>query len=138
MKRLAFLLLAASPLWGCAAPEDPDNRAGNAVSTAEGNRTTDAVEGSPSAPEKGDAPIPGDGAEERASRPADRDGPDACGASRYQHLVGRPRSAIPAARAGATWRVTCTSCPITMDYSPARLNIFYDEETQIVEEVRCG
>lgn len=143
MKRLAFLLLAALPLWGCTVPEDPDDRAGNAAATADGSPAADGAGASPGAPETGDVPIRGDGDPERASRPsdpeaADPDGADACGASRYQHLVGRPRSAIPAEPAGATWRIACTSCPITMDYSPARLNIFYDEETQIVEEVRCG
>ena len=146
MKRLAFLLLAVSPLLACAVPEETDDQAGNAAATADESRAadgTDGTGGSPSAREEGGAPIRGKGAGERASRPADReaadpDGPDACGASRYQHLVGRPRSAIPAEPAGATWRIACTSCPITMDYSPARLNLFYDEETQIVEEVRCG
>lgn len=63
---------------------------------------------------------------------------DQCGAGAYQWLVGQPRSRIPDKPAGATWRVTCTGCPITMDYSPARLNIFYDEETEIVESVKCG
>lgn len=71
-------------------------------------------------------------------RPLPEEGSDACGASRYQYLVGRHRSEVPAKPEGATWRVTCTSCPITMDYSPARLNIFYDEETEVVEKVQCG
>ena len=144
MKRLAFLLLAALPLWGCGAPADPGNRAGHAAAAADDSRSAEAGERSSGAPEKGDAPrggeapIRGDGVAGRASGPADPEEADRCGASRHQYLVGQPRSAIPAGPAGATWRVTCTSCPITMDYSPARLNIFYDEETQIVEEVRCG
>ena len=61
-----------------------------------------------------------------------------CGADRYQHLVGRHRSEIPQTPAGQTWRVTCTTCPVTMDYSPRRMNIFYDERTGVVREVRCG
>jgi hypothetical protein len=63
---------------------------------------------------------------------------DACGASQYQHLVGQPRSAIPPEPDGASWRVACTTCPITMDYRADRMNIFYDEESGTIEEVRCG
>ncbi|MFN5618247.1 MAG: I78 family peptidase inhibitor [Brevundimonas sp.] len=40
--------------------------------------------------------------------------------------------------AGATWRVTCTTCPVTMDYNPGRLNILYDRDTGVVREVKCG
>ena len=65
-------------------------------------------------------------------------GENLCRASDYQYLIGRSRSEIPAEPAGATWRVTCTSCPVTMDYNPRRLNIFYDEGSGIVREVRCG
>ena len=88
-----------------------------------------------SRPKAADVPVAGVG-----DPPADRSGDDAdqCGASRYQWLLGRPRSAIPASPSGASWRIACTSCPITQDYSPARLNIFYDAETERIEEVRCG
>ena len=67
----------------------------------------------------------------------DRSG-DQCRASDYQYLVGRHRSTIPPKPAGETWRVTCTTCPVTMDYSERRLNIFFNEQTEIVEQVRCG
>lgn len=66
------------------------------------------------------------------------DGPDQCMASQYQYLVGQNRSRIPAQPSGATWRVTCTTCPVTMDYNPNRLNIFYNEQSGTVEQVRCG
>ncbi|MBA3677309.1 MAG: hypothetical protein H0W74_07900 [Sphingosinicella sp.] len=65
-------------------------------------------------------------------------GKDQCGASKLQFLVGKPRSAIPASAKGPGTRVTCSTCPITMDYSPARLNIFYDEKTNLIAEARCG
>jgi hypothetical protein len=35
-------------------------------------------------------------------------------------------------------RVACTTCPVTDDLDPGRLNIFYDERTQLITEVRCG
>jgi hypothetical protein len=150
MEYPALLLLAVPLPWACVDRADPDNAAraeaaGGPDAKERGNAAADADGGGAAADVPGtrDATIRGDGAGDRASRPADPDGTDPdgadpCGASRYQSLVGRPRSAIPAEPAGATWRIACTSCPITMDYSPARLNIFYDEETQIIEEVRCG
>jgi hypothetical protein len=35
-------------------------------------------------------------------------------------------------------RVTCTTCPITQDYAPGRLNIFFNAQSGLVEQVRCG
>jgi len=35
-------------------------------------------------------------------------------------------------------RVTCTTCPVSLDYSPYRLNIFFNDQNGIVEQVRCG
>lgn len=63
---------------------------------------------------------------------------DQCRASDYQSLIGQSRTEIPQAPAGATWRVTCTSCAMTMDHRPDRLNILYDQQTGIVEDVKCG
>ncbi|WP_439472900.1 I78 family peptidase inhibitor [Brevundimonas sp.] len=66
------------------------------------------------------------------------DGPTACKADQYQRLVGTNRSQLPQTPAGETWRVTCTTCPVTMDYNPARLNIVYDEATGVIRQVKCG
>ena len=66
------------------------------------------------------------------------DGPDQCKAAEAQRFVGMKRSQLPTAPAGAVWRVTCTTCPVTMDYNPARLNIVYDSATDVVKEVKCG
>lgn len=66
------------------------------------------------------------------------DGPAQCKADQYQSWVGRNRSELPQAPTGETWRVTCTTCPVTMDYNPNRLNIFYAERTGVIEQVRCG
>lgn len=63
---------------------------------------------------------------------------DQCRASQYQNLIGQNRSQIPERPPGATWRVTCTSCPVTMDWRPDRLNILYDQETGVIREVKCG
>jgi hypothetical protein len=61
-----------------------------------------------------------------------------CRASDFQYLIGQNRSRIPPQPSGANWRVTCTTCPVTMDYNPYRLNILYDERSGVVREVRCG
>ncbi len=63
---------------------------------------------------------------------------DACGAQAHQDLIGKPRSEIPAQPAGANWRIACTACAVTMDYRPDRLNIFFDEKTQLIKDVKCG
>lgn len=63
---------------------------------------------------------------------------DLCHAAELQSLIGQPRTEIPVPVDVINRRVTCTTCPITEDYSPYRLNIFYDQQTGVVEEVRCG
>lgn len=63
---------------------------------------------------------------------------DACGARALQHLVGRHRSEIPPPAKPELQRVACATCAITMDYNPERLNIFFDEATGIIRDVRCG
>ena len=80
------------------------------------------------------APIEGDGP---APAPP-MDGPQACKADQYQRFVGTNRSQLPQTPAGETWRVTCTTCPMTMDYNPRRLNILYDQATGVIREVKCG
>ena len=110
---------------GPAPPEDGDS-----------GGTDNGDEGSQAAPPVRDEPIKGPPS--TPAGPPRADEANQCGASRYRWLIGRPRSAIPPQPANARWRVTCTGCPITMDYSPRRLNIFYDAETERVEEVRCG
>lgn len=70
--------------------------------------------------------------------PPPGDGPEQCKASQYRSYVGRNRSTLPTKPPGETWRVTCTTCPVTMDYSPGRLNILYDEATGIIRQVKCG
>ncbi|MGA0604362.1 peptidase inhibitor I78 [Phenylobacterium sp. VNQ135] len=64
--------------------------------------------------------------------------PDACGAQAVQHLVGRPRTEIPVPLKPELQRVACTTCPVTQDSNPNRLNFLFDAETGIIKEVRCG
>lgn len=64
--------------------------------------------------------------------------PDACGARDLQWLVGQPKSRIPVPTDPSKRRVACTTCPVTMDYRPDRLNIFFDAETGVIKEVKCG
>ena len=63
---------------------------------------------------------------------------DLCRAGEMQWLVGKPKTEIPVPVEMENRRVTCTTCAVTEDYSPRRLNIFFNEETGTVEQVRCG
>ena len=55
-----------------------------------------------------------------------------------QWLVGKPKTEIPVPVDVVNRRVTCTTCPVTEDFSPHRLNIFFNDQTGLVEQVRCG
>jgi hypothetical protein len=61
-----------------------------------------------------------------------------CGAAELQWLVGRPRTEIPVPTVLTNRRVSCTTCPVTQDLRPERLNILYNATTNRVEAVRCG
>ena len=66
------------------------------------------------------------------------DSPSQCRADQYQRFIGQNRSELPSRPSNETWRVTCTTCPVTMDYNPGRLNILYDETSGVIREVKCG
>jgi hypothetical protein len=82
------------------------------------------------------APPPDAGVDPGSGRPSSEPAP--CRADRYQSYVGRNRSELPPKPMDETWRVTCTTCPVTMDYHPTRLNVFYEERTGVIREVKCG
>lgn len=70
--------------------------------------------------------------------PAPTGPPDTCSRAEYEALVGRNRSEIPVFVQPNRVRVACTTCPVTMDFNAQRLNIFFDETTGVIAEVRCG
>jgi hypothetical protein len=63
---------------------------------------------------------------------------DACGAAAHQYLIGKNRSEIPVPVDPANRRVSCSTCPVTMDSNPRRLNFVYDSQSNLVSEVKCG
>ncbi len=63
---------------------------------------------------------------------------DQCGAAALQGLIGHQRTEVPIPIDPNRQRVACTTCPVTLDYRPDRLNFFFDAETGIIKEVRCG
>jgi hypothetical protein len=63
---------------------------------------------------------------------------DACGAAAHAYLVGKNRSEIPIPVDPSKRRVACSTCPVTEEHQPTRLNIFYDADSGKVTEVRCG
>lgn len=63
---------------------------------------------------------------------------DECGAAAAQRYVGRNRSEIPVPVNPALQRVACTTCPVTMDFNARRLNFFFDAQSGVIKEVKCG
>ena len=63
---------------------------------------------------------------------------DQCGLKDAQAFVGKPRTSLPAPVDPSRWRVACTTCPVTMDYRPDRLNILFNADTGVVQQVKCG
>jgi hypothetical protein len=93
----------------------------------------------PAAPAPAPAPVAPAPAPQRSPIPRpDVSVNDPCGAAPMQRLVGRPRTEAPVPLIPARQRVACTTCPITQDYDPERLNIFFDAQTGVIKEVRCG
>lgn len=64
--------------------------------------------------------------------------PDTCGVEAVRGLVGRPRTEIPVPLRPELQRVACTTCPVTLDFNPNRLNFFFDAQTGLIKEVKCG
>jgi hypothetical protein len=63
---------------------------------------------------------------------------DACGAAAHTYLVGKNRSEIPVPVDPSLRRVSCTTCAVTQDFNPRRLNIIFDQASGSVTQVKCG
>lgn len=59
-----------------------------------------------------------------------------CDADDAQSLIGSHFAAITFPQ-DANVRFVCTECAMTRDYRPDRLTVLYDQDTGIVQEVRC-
>lgn len=64
--------------------------------------------------------------------------PGECKADAYRSYIGKNRSELPAAPAGETRRVVCSTCAVTMDFNPGRVNVVYDTASNLITEVKCG
>jgi hypothetical protein len=104
------------------------------------------TEQAPPAAPAGDTPAPAPSAAApttpatppATNEPANPGPADACGAAERQDWVGRARSSLPSAPAGAVWRIYETGQPVTMDFNAARLNIEINPDTQNVVRLSCG
>lgn len=77
------------------------------------------------------------GACDKASPPGTLPDEDACGASGMQSLVGQDEGALAAMTFPDTTRFIKPGMAVTMDYSPNRLNIEFDEGDRVAR-VFCG
>ena len=72
-----------------------------------------------------------------APSPVETPIPQQCGIEGARSLVGAHVGAVSFAQ-DANVRIACTTCPVTKDLRPDRLNIRFDEATGIIESVACG
>jgi hypothetical protein len=64
-------------------------------------------------------------------------GPDACGASGLQYMVGKPGVLLDGMRFSRDVRVIAPGMAVTMDYSATRLNFWLDRR-DVIQRVSCG
>ena len=112
MRRAAGLLLALIGLAACAPRYPTKPAAVGAAPTAEAPVLAPA----PTPPPPRQSPVPRPQASAK----------DQCGAAELQRLVGRPRTEVPVPLDPNRQRVACTTCPVTDDFDPSRLNFFFD------------
>lgn len=66
------------------------------------------------------------------------EGEDTCGARNYASLLGHPVSHAPEQTTNRNYRLIGDNDPVTMDFSPQRLNIYYDKRTRLIIGIKCG
>ncbi len=64
-------------------------------------------------------------------------GPDACGASSLQDLVGQNTAVLQTMKFEGPFRLIRPGEAVTMDYNPERLNFDLDD-ADVISTVRCG
>lgn len=73
--------------------------------------------------------------EERAA--IERPDPDTCQREAHMSLIGQDGASIDRSTLPAATRVICHNCPVTLDYSSARLNVELGPDGKVVR-LRCG
>ena len=63
---------------------------------------------------------------------------DTCHAAALQYLVGKNKAEAPAPVDPSRRRVYCSTCVVTMDYRPDRLDIEFDKDSGTITAVKCG
>ncbi len=65
-------------------------------------------------------------------------GADTCRAADFASYLGRNYRDVPPAPEGLSFRVACTTCAVTEDFSETRLNFYYDETSGRIVQLTCG
>lgn len=60
-----------------------------------------------------------------------------CDAEGARSLIGSHHGAVTFPQ-NSNVRMACTTCAVTHDYQEDRLNLFFDQETGVIERVSCG
>ena len=124
--RIAAGMALALCVAGCAGPRYPTQAPAPAAAPRPSAPPPSAPAPAPAPPPR--SPIPKPDVTVR----------DTCGAAELQRLVGRPRTEIPVPIDPGRQRVACTTCPVTDDYNPNRLNFFFEADTGRIKQIRCG
>ncbi len=74
----------------------------------------------------------------KTAAPATRARGDTCGAAALQYLVRKNKAEAPAPVDPSKRRVYCSTCAVTTDYRPNRLDIEFDKDTGDITAVKCG
>ena len=130
MIRLSLALLLAVAPMACTGSNTPDQDPPQTLAQAPDDPAVGEIPNvRPPGPPA--APMP------EVQPPAIDDDPDACGASRFQHLIGQPEAAARSAGLPQPLRILCHNCPATMDYVPDRMTVTLDPQGDVAQ-VSCG